>query len=270
MNECVKKTFTLTIVRHGQAFHNLPEYFNNLTDADFTVEGNLKILNTNLTDTGLMQANLVANRLKDTNFHLAITSDLKRTRQTAEAITKKNGYIDILHDWPIVRERCNGDFEGIPDLCNALWTIEESGTATEDYFDWSPPHGESRAELRIRVKQFLQDIQKKVFEIAADSPVILVVSHGRFMAELYKIISTSEYGQALPKQWARFQNTGVAQYFFTSIRDDKCVFALVKAECSIFSCASHLKDCDDNYVYCRGGCHGSIEKAVDKMRKNCQ
>ena len=61
-----------------------------------------------------------AHRLKNTKFDLAITSDLKRAMQTAEAIQKKNNSIDELVCWKIVRERCLGDFEGVHEHYIAL------------------------------------------------------------------------------------------------------------------------------------------------------
>ena len=105
------KTFDIIVLRHGEGFHNLGTYTKN--DLEFTSDDRPKTINSSLTEKGLLQANLVAERLKDTVFDLAITSDLKRATQTAEAIKKKNDSIKELVTWRLVRERCLGDFEGV-------------------------------------------------------------------------------------------------------------------------------------------------------------
>ena len=83
----MEKQFTLIIVRHGEAMHNIAP--SSLTDSDFKFTENLKIMDGNLTKKGQKQAEFVADRLKDYKFDLAVTSDMKRTMKTAEAIMKK-------------------------------------------------------------------------------------------------------------------------------------------------------------------------------------
>ena len=68
----------------------------------------------------------MAERLKDIKFDVAITSDLKRAKQTAESIKNKNESIDQLVTWKIVRERCLGEFEGDVDLHRSLRIVENS------------------------------------------------------------------------------------------------------------------------------------------------
>ena len=75
----------------------------------------------------------------------------------------------------------------------------ENAVADRDYLTWRPPKGESVVDLRNRIKEFLQEIQKEALKLPSDSPVILISSHGLFMDELYYVTSTSGYGQTLPK-----------------------------------------------------------------------
>ena len=97
-------------VRHGQGFHNLGIHARE--ELEFTEEETLRTMNSSLTEKGLNQAKLAGKRLKDTKFDLAISSDLKRAKQTAKAIVDANSSIDTFEEWRLVRERCVGDFEG--------------------------------------------------------------------------------------------------------------------------------------------------------------
>jgi len=252
----MEKQFTLIIVRHGEAIHN--SYANapcSLTESVFTFTENLKIMDSNLTTKGHMQAGLVADRLKNYKFDLAVTSDMKRATKTAEAIMKKNGSIEMLSYWQVVRERCKGDFQGEEELSSALATLEKAAS-DRDYMTWRPPNGESLADLRVRVRTFLRELQNEAKKIPVECPVILVVSHGMFMRELYCIISNSEYGKTLPKEVPNYWNTAIAQYSFSCRLDDTNSSVFSNAECTILSCTSHLKNHDGNYFRCTGGCHG--------------
>ena len=250
----MEKKFTLVIVRHGEGFHNLGL---NRNELEFTDDANLIRVNSELTEKGLMQANLVGNRLKDIKFDLAITSDLKGTMQTAEAIMNKNESINKLIPWEIVRERSFGDFECVWKFHNALATVEKAVNDRE-YLTWRPPNGESVVDLRIRVKQFLKELQKEAMELSADSPTILVSSHGLFMIELYHVLSSSEYGKTIPKEAPGYQNTALAQYSFITSFSDNDNYVLKEVKCTTLSCASHLENHhhNENYALCIGGCHG--------------
>ena len=248
-----KKKFTLMMVRHGEGIHNLGIHARN--DLEFTDDLNLRAINCALTEKGLMQANLVADRLKSTNFDLAISSDLKRAMQTAEAIMNKNDSINELISWRIVRERCLGEFEGITELYRALRVVENA-VSDREYLTWSPPNGESVIDLRNRIMEFLQELQKAAMKVPSDFPIILVSSHGLFMEELYYVLSTSEYGKTIPKKMPGYQNTGISQYNFTTSLSNNNECILEDVECTIFSCANHLENHDQNYMLCRGGCHG--------------
>ena len=249
-----KKTFSLIVVRHGEGFHNLVR--RKRSDLEFTDDANLKTINSSLTEKGLMQAELLADRLKDTKFDLAITSDLKRAMQTAEAIMKKNESINELIPWKIVRERCIGDFEGFVEPFMGLITVENA-VEDRDYLTWRPPNGEAVVDLRKRVNGFLEEIQKEAMKIPGESPLIMLSSNGLFIEELFRVISEADYGQTLPKKLFHYQNTGMAQYYFTTRINANAEQVLEKVECPIISCANHLENHDEDYVFCFGGCHGA-------------
>lgn len=68
-------------VRHGEAWINVWLKEKRALDLSEAVD-------TPLTDSGQKQAEATAERLKDTDFDVIITSDLARAKQTAEAIRK--------------------------------------------------------------------------------------------------------------------------------------------------------------------------------------
>ena len=166
-----QKQFTLIIVRHGEGYHNLHTLSRD--ELEFTNDEHLRTLNSSLTEKGLMQANFLGERLKDIKFDFAITSDLKRASQTAEAIMQKNESIKKLTKWRIVRERCLGEFEGEVDLHRSL-RIVENAVKDRDSLTFRPPGGESVYDLRCRMNQFLQDLPKTAMKISSNCPIIIM------------------------------------------------------------------------------------------------
>ena len=225
-------------VRHGQGFHNLG--IHGREDLEFTEEETLRTMNSSLTEKGLNQAKLAGERLKDTIFDLAISSDLKRAKQTAKAIVDANNSIDTFEEWRLVRERCVGDFEGREDVDAALITVEKA-VDDRNTLTWRPPNGESVVDLRNRIKQFLSQAQAIAMSSPTEVPMILVVSHGAFMTELYYLLSESDVAKDIKKTTPKYQNTGIAQYRFrTKQLDDNHNYSLEEVGCDILSCAKHL------------------------------
>ena len=248
----ISKEFKVIFVRHGQGFHNLGIY--GREDLEFTEDETLKTMNSSLTENGLNQARLVAEKLKNIKFDIAISSDLKRAKQTATTIVDLNNSLHHFEEWKVVRERCVGDFEGREDVDAAIIVVEK---AVEDrnYLTWRPPNGESVVDLRDRIKHFLNQVQVLAIRSSAETPTILVVSHAAFMNELYYLLSEDKVAQGIDrKAIPKYHNTGIAQYHFrsTKLDEDRCV--LEEARCDIFSCASHLRNKDDSYKLCFGGC----------------
>jgi len=256
-----QKSFTLVIVRHGEGFHNLHTL--SKSELEFTNDEHPRTLNSCLTEKGLLQASLLGERLKDEKFDVAITSDLKRATQTAELIMKRNESIDRLKTWKTVRERCLGEFEGDVDLHRSL-RIVENAVKDRDSLTFRPPGGESVHDLRGRMLHFLQELQNEAIKISSKSPTILVSSHGLFMDELYHVLSEKEYSRNIPEKCPGYQNTGVAKYLFSITTKNDSDISVNHVECPIRSCAIHLKDKDEKYEFCRGGCHGIPDEQVIK------
>ena len=171
---------SLMLVRHGEATHNLPDS-ERVLQWDKAGE-----LDTELTDLGRRQAELVGKRLVDTDFHLVVSSDMKRARDTGRTILEEQGEGQELEQWQVVRERNMGRLlEEDRELRAAQWTLE-AAVKDRSLLTWRPPGGESVVELNGRVRQFLDLVMTRATDMNVDTPTLLVVTHGLFMREVYR------------------------------------------------------------------------------------
>ena len=113
------------IVRHGQTDFNLEK----------RITGRLDIP---LNETGIKEASIVKEKLKDIKFDYVFVSPLIRAIKTAEIITNQEKFIDNR-----LIERYNGDLEGKikrPDIdykssLNNLEPIEDMSKRVKSFFD---------------------------------------------------------------------------------------------------------------------------------------
>lgn len=146
------------IVRHCQAEGNLKRFFQGKIDSD-------------ITDTGKIQIQKVAEFLSDKHIDEIYSSPKIRALKTAEGI---NGYHNLpIHIDDEIVEIDAGDWEGV-----LLTDIER--IYPEQMYNWKnnpaefhAPNGESMSQVYDRVK-------KAVLRIVADNPnkTICIVSHG--------------------------------------------------------------------------------------------
>ncbi|MDX7987473.1 phosphoglycerate mutase GpmB [Xenorhabdus sp. 12] len=152
------------LVRHGETEWNVARRLQGQSDSP-------------LTEHGQHQAHLVAQRVKSENITHVITSDLGRTRQTAEIIAKACGCKVILE--PRLRELHMGVLEN-REL--ASLTAEEE-IWRKSLVDGTPngriPEGESMNELSIRMRAALENC----LTLPAGSRPLLV-SHGMALVSL--------------------------------------------------------------------------------------
>ena len=91
------------LVRHGETFSNVSKI----------IQG----ASSELTDKGKIQAKKIGMRLKNERYDLVAVSDLHRTKQTWDEITKLQGDQhseakgNLIFD-PRLREKCGGSLEG--------------------------------------------------------------------------------------------------------------------------------------------------------------
>ena len=95
---------------------------------------------TPLNETGLRQADAVAERLHQLGFARILSSDMARARMTAEAISLRSGI--AVEESVLLHERNFGDLRGM-----------SYDDLTEDPFgpDYTPPNGESWTTFHARV-----------------------------------------------------------------------------------------------------------------------
>jgi broad specificity phosphatase PhoE len=158
----------LYLVRHGQTTWNAMHRWQGQSI-------------TPLNETGRRQATLVSERLADEGLTAIYTSDLMRTRQTAEMIAARAGA-------PLFMER------RLRELDMGLWqghTPEEIAALDPEHFDayhtdilnGCPPDGESRAHVVWRAEAALYDITA-----AHPGERVAVVSHeDTLRAILYRV-----------------------------------------------------------------------------------
>ena len=231
VSEMAPKEFVLVVVRHGQGTHNLPEG-HPLRQVAWDEAGDL---DTELTAEGRHQAALVGSRLQDTDFHLAISSHLRRTRDTAAAILHHHTL--ELEEWRGVKERCFGSvLEASLPLIIAQSTVE-AAVAERGLLTWRPPGrgGESVADVVARVKKFLQKVQARAVGLPQASPTVLVVSHYGFMAELHRELTGSD-------KFRKLCNTGVDQYRI-GVEVEGATVTRVQCTVELEGCGIHLEGC---------------------------
>lgn len=161
----------LIIVRHGQSEGN--------RDRLFTGHGPSP-----LTERGREEARAVAERIAAKPVDALFSSDLPRAVQTAEPIAQLTG-ASILQDQAL-REKNFGHLTGVsfseleakhPDVWRGL-------LARDVHF--RPPGGESHAECRLRMQEFLT----KLYEFRTTGRVV-IVSHGVAINHLlYSVMRT--------------------------------------------------------------------------------
>ncbi|TDT72550.1 phosphoglycerate mutase [Hypnocyclicus thermotrophus] len=149
------------IIRHGETEWNIVKKW----------QGHK---NSNLTELGKLQAEKLANKLKNIKFNKIYSSPLGRAYDTAK-ILKGNRDIDIELDNRL-KEINMGVLEGLDREIG----IKKYGNTIEQF--WNYPHlynhkeinGESFYSLNNRTKEFLEEIIKKYNK----NEHIVIVSHG--------------------------------------------------------------------------------------------
>ena len=147
------------LVRHGETEWNKQHRIQGHADAP-------------LNATGIEQARRLASRLADVRIDAVYSSDVSRTRKTAEIIAEGRGI--GVREFSELRERNYGRWEGV--------TQEEwQATDPEGFAHWkrspdtyTPPGGESLDEVLARTSRAAEHIKEQ--HLSDDS--IVVVGHG--------------------------------------------------------------------------------------------
>ena len=136
----------LYVFRHGQTEDNANFIFSGWRDSV-------------LTETGMEQAKILAEKLKDKKLHMLVASDQIRSIKTMELAVSLNDFAKKLeiHKEPRIKERCYGDLQGQSKLEMQLTDPEHLAEERRSY-DFIPPNGESTAMVIKRVKTFIDEI----------------------------------------------------------------------------------------------------------------
>lgn len=134
----------LLLVRHGETVDNVNQIMQGQTQGE-------------LTQKGVLQAEELAQQMRDEQIDVFVSSDLKRSIDTCRIIAQSHGLPVV--QTPLLRERDWGGFTGrfIPDLKDETW----------------PDDIESITDLRARAKAFLDFISEHY-----PGKTVLAVGHG--------------------------------------------------------------------------------------------
>jgi broad specificity phosphatase PhoE len=174
----MNKITRILTIRHGQTVYNLEKRYAGSIDIP-------------LHEKGIEDAENAAIKLKDFDFDIVITSDLKRAIQTAELLVAGRK-IQIIHN-KLCNERNYGKMQGLNYL-----EVEEIRPRiryfklNNDFHSLNPPSGETFPALRRRAKLFSQFI----FQNYSGSN-ILVVSSSAFMQQLHGIFRGTDCMESL-------------------------------------------------------------------------
>ena len=148
----------LYIVRHGETVWNREGRIQGHTDVG-------------LSDRGLEQARMLAQRLKAVRFDAAYASDLSRASDTATTILE--GRDVPIFPTPRLREYHKGAFEGLTEgELRVRYPTEYPGYIAKD-LDYAPDGGESTRGVSERMASVVNEIKERHLDER-----VLVVGHG--------------------------------------------------------------------------------------------
>lgn|SRR3989344_2569468 len=186
-----KNYCTLYIVRHGETNENLNHIIQGQT-------------NSVLNETGKLQAKNIAQELRNIKFDNIFSSDLLRTKETAEIIALERRL--AVQTTKALRERRWGRLEG--KSTKLIYAIEElkKTLAKEDRLKYKPfPDIENDEEIASRMFTYLREIA-----VAYQGKTILIVSHGGVMRILLNHLGkNAPHGAASNTAYVKLESDGV-------------------------------------------------------------
>jgi len=184
-NNSSTDTLEIWFIRHGQTDWNLQGLIQGASDTD-------------LNETGRLQAERLRQRLAGTHFDVVWASDLKRAMQTAEIALP--GHVIVPE--PRLRELNAGEVEGrsfaaLSDEARATWSALWTGDSTA-----RPPGGESYQQVIDRVRLWLADLP-------SHGRVASVVHGGVVQAAVRHVLG--QYAGWKEGPTVRFANTSISE-----------------------------------------------------------
>jgi broad specificity phosphatase PhoE len=138
-----------------------------------------------LSDDGVQQAKLLADRFANNPLTAIYSSTLERSRKTAEIIASRHEI--PVESKPELQERCYGDFED-----EHVSVIRDHLRDQEiNWSEWNPPNGETRAEAVVRARPIVEGL----CEQHLDDQILIVAHSGLNKGLLVSFISNdARYG----------------------------------------------------------------------------
>ncbi|KAI8148815.1 histidine phosphatase superfamily [Fennellomyces sp. T-0311] len=186
----------LTLVRHGESTGNVLQRWQGITDGP-------------LTESGVTQAELVAQELSKQKFSTIFSSPLSRAIDTAKTIQKALGdpKPPLVVDQRLI-ELNMGSLEDAP------WSTPFQISSRDTRF---PDGGESLNDVLIRATSCL--------DLLNDQEHVLIVSHGMFLTELVHALGMRHNGEWVDVAWS---NTGITtldcNHQFVRINDTRHLY----------------------------------------------
>ncbi len=167
------------LFRHGQTEFNRDNKFTGWHDAKITT-------------TGLEDAKIVSERLKNKKFQVAFHTSLSRSKDTLKEVLKFHPECTEIIQDDRIKERNYGNLNG-----KTHWqTVQKFGTDKYDLWhrSWNvrPPKGESFADVEKRVSLFIKDLKKLVSKTNAN---VVISAHGnsiRLFRKIFEKLSIKE------------------------------------------------------------------------------
>jgi isoleucyl-tRNA synthetase len=182
-------------LRHGEAVSNVENFFSCWPEKQEVP----------LTSDGKVNIEKISSTIKTKKIDLIITSDILRTSQTAQIVSKSIG-VEIIYDERL-REINVGSLNGKPSEEGEKYFNPESKLSYEEIvlskFKNNFPEGENYTEIKLRMLDFINDIDKKY-----NNKNILIVGHAVPIMMLETIFSGFTNKETVEK-WKDFSiNTG--------------------------------------------------------------
>jgi len=158
---------TIYLVRHGETDYN----------RNGIVQG--RLIDSDLNETGRIQAEAVGNRLAEISIDALYSSPLKRARQTTEAIAVHHSDVPV-YERTELEEMCWGVLEGRPINGSSKNELERIYQIWDDGdFSFSVERGESILDVRERGLRVIKEILTH-----HQGGTVMIVTHGRFLRVL--------------------------------------------------------------------------------------
>ncbi|MFA4960311.1 MAG: phosphoglycerate mutase family protein [Candidatus Pacearchaeota archaeon] len=159
------------LFRHGQTFFN--------RDSKFT-----GWLDSGLSKTGKEDARIIALRLKDKKFGIAVHTSLSRSKDTLKEVLKFHKNVKLIQDDRMI-ERNYGSLNGQTHLNVVKKYGFEKYDGWHRGFSERPPKGESFKDVEKRVRSFLIDLKKLVNK---EKTNVAISAHGNSIRLFRKIM----------------------------------------------------------------------------------